>query len=193
MEQALVTLLRTVEAASTTTGDREPALREAEEAIRAFVDAAGDGSGTVATRGGDRGYRIAAYGVIVEAGRILLCRLSERAKDPGQWTLPGGGLEGIESPREAATREILEETGFRSRVEQLICVDRLRLPASETIEGYDFDAVRLLYRAEIVEGSLQSEEAGTTERAAWLSRQALPDTPVVDVVELALHHLGWER
>ena len=36
----------------------------------------------------------------------------ERATAPGQWQLPQGGLEGDESPEEAAWRELGEETGL---------------------------------------------------------------------------------
>lgn len=50
-------------------------------------------------------------------GRILLVR---KAYGDRAWTLPGGGLDGAESPMEAAFRETLEETGLTVVVDRLI-------------------------------------------------------------------------
>jgi ADP-ribose pyrophosphatase YjhB (NUDIX family) len=51
------------------------------------------------------------------AGRILLVRKAYGAKT---WTLPGGGLDGNESPMVAAERETLEEAGLEVTIERLI-------------------------------------------------------------------------
>lgn len=50
-------------------------------------------------------------------GRILLVR---KAYGDRGWTLPGGGLEGPETPMDAAVRETLEETGLQTTIERLI-------------------------------------------------------------------------
>lgn len=48
------------------------------------------------------------------AGRLLLQHRDDDALvSPGQWTMPGGGVEPGESPEDAAHRELLEETGLR--------------------------------------------------------------------------------
>jgi ADP-ribose pyrophosphatase YjhB (NUDIX family) len=52
-------------------------------------------------------------------GRILLVR---KAYGERTWTLPGGGLDGAESPIEAAERETLEETGLEVAAGRLIAV-----------------------------------------------------------------------
>jgi dATP pyrophosphohydrolase len=42
--------------------------------------------------------------------------LLERAAHPGYWQSVTGSLEGKESPRDAALREVAEETGIRCQI-----------------------------------------------------------------------------
>lgn len=49
-------------------------------------------------------------------GRIFLTRRT----DNGLWCLPGGAVDPGESVSEACEREVLEETGLRSRVKRLV-------------------------------------------------------------------------
>ena len=59
--------------------------------------------------------RIIVVPVIRDAeDRILLCRMAaDRGVFPGQWALPGGGIEPGESLLEALEREIREELGAK--------------------------------------------------------------------------------
>lgn len=58
-------------------------------------------------------------GVVIENGRALLIR---RGREPllGEWSIPGGSLELGETLEEGVARELLEETGLKVRVLELI-------------------------------------------------------------------------
>jgi 8-oxo-dGTP diphosphatase len=59
--------------------------------------------------------RDSAFAVILRGARVLLVRARSRRR----WQLPGGRLERGESPREAARREVCEETGLSARIHGL--------------------------------------------------------------------------
>ncbi|MBX9770685.1 MAG: NUDIX domain-containing protein [Candidatus Obscuribacterales bacterium] len=50
-------------------------------------------------------------------GRVLLVKRAQIPKK-GDWCLPGGFLDSFESPAEAATRELFEETGLESAIDK---------------------------------------------------------------------------
>jgi 8-oxo-dGTP pyrophosphatase MutT (NUDIX family) len=56
-----------------------------------------------------------------EAGRVLLCHPTYK----DDWDLPGGVVEVRESPREAASREVLEELALRLPAGRLVLADWL--------------------------------------------------------------------
>jgi 8-oxo-dGTP pyrophosphatase MutT (NUDIX family) len=52
-------------------------------------------------------------GVILKyRDKCLLCKRSEKYSHPNQWFIPTGKIEKGETPREAAVRELYEETNF---------------------------------------------------------------------------------
>lgn len=59
--------------------------------------------------------RNSAFAVIVRASRVLLVRARGRSR----WQLPGGGMDRGETPRQAARREVLEETGLDAAIQSL--------------------------------------------------------------------------
>ncbi len=70
-----------------------------------------------------RRQRLAAY-ALVAARRVGAARPAVApAVETGRWTLPGGGVDHGESPRDALVREVAEETGLDATVGRLLDVD----------------------------------------------------------------------
>lgn len=132
--------------------------------------------------------RVAAYAVIIDdSDHVLLAHWVEGRRSA--WTLPGGGLEPGEDPETAARREVLEETGFRVRLEGLLGIDSHVIPASRRVQpGHTeaLHALRIVYRARIIGGRLRHEVEGSTDRAEWFPLTAVPRLPHVKLVDVGL-------
>ncbi len=150
-----------------------------------------------------RRQRVAAYAVILRMRsepEVLLCRLAPRISRHELWTLPGGGLDHGENPRDALVREIVEETGLEATVGDSARVYSAHLPrASRDGVMTDFHALRIVYDA-WVPGDAPAprvvEVDGSTIDAAWHRLSAVHDgsVPVVAMVGEALaDHAPFRR
>ena len=130
--------------------------------------------------------RVAAYGVIIRDGRILLAHWSENGH--GGWTLPGGGIDGGEDPADAAVREIFEETGYTAKLDRLIGIDSIVIPAEQRFSGATtpLQGLRIVYTAHILHGQLTHELDGSTDRAEWFALDDIVDLDRVSLVDVAL-------
>jgi 8-oxo-dGTP diphosphatase len=128
--------------------------------------------------------RVGSYGICRNAdGRVLLARNSDLSEFPGQWTLPGGGVEQGEHPDDAVVREFAEETGLSVRIDTLrtVTADVLRLPTGP-LEHTD----RLVYDVSVIGGSLRAEADGTTDRVEWIPSHSLAGLPLMPFTAYAL-------
>lgn len=116
--------------------------------------------------------RIAAYALVLRGSDVLLTQLSAIAPRPGAWTLPGGGLDHGEDPRDGVRREVYEETGLQVEADRLLDVSSSHFVGNAprgTRE--DFHAVRLIFDAVAPADAPEPrvvEVDGTTSAAAWI-------------------------
>ncbi|MFJ7422674.1 NUDIX hydrolase [Streptomyces uncialis] len=113
-------------------------------------------------------FRLAAYAVCVEDGRVLLAA-HVPAKGGINWTLPGGGVEQAEDPFDAVIREVAEETGCEAVVERLLGVDSRIIPAAERAVpgGPEHQNVGVFYQVRVTGGRLRPEPNGATAGCVW--------------------------
>jgi 8-oxo-dGTP diphosphatase len=138
--------------------------------------------------------RVAAYAVILrtpgrgEGREILLSRLAERITTDELWTLPGGGLDHGEDPRDAVLREVREETGLDADVGETARVYSAHLPGVwRDGRRVDAHALRIVYDGWVAPDAPEPrvvEVDGSTSEAAWKSVDdvvdgAIPVAPLV--------------
>ncbi|MFB9383528.1 NUDIX hydrolase [Pseudonocardia petroleophila] len=110
--------------------------------------------------GAEQRQRVGAYVVCVREGSLLLVRFTGSRR----WALPGGGLDHGEDPRDAAVREVAEETGLDVALGPLLDVgsrvwdDR----------GHRLHMISILFSGEITGGTLRHEVGGSSDHAAWV-------------------------
>lgn len=131
--------------------------------------------------------RVAAYGVIIQDGDILLAHWNDSGRSG--WTLPGGGINPGEDPADAAVREICEETGYTAELDELLGVHSYVVPAEQRLNPdavVPLHALRIIYTAHVTGGVLTNERDGSTDRAAWHPLDSLEHLDTVGLVDVAL-------
>jgi 8-oxo-dGTP diphosphatase len=134
--------------------------------------------------------------VIIREDQVLLSRLAAYLAPTERWTLPGGGIEFGEHPRDAVVREVYEETGLHAKVGEHAWIDSALISGSH---GGERHAVRIVYDgwvgAEAPEPRVV-ETDGSTVDARWhpLDDVLSGRVPVVALVHDALAaHLPTKR
>jgi len=110
--------------------------------------------------------KLTVDGIVLEDERILLIK---RKNQPfkGMWALPGGFVEYDEKTEDATVREVLEETGLKTKINHLAGVysDPNRDPRGHTVS--------IVYVLDICNGELKSGDDACN--AKFFDLKNLPD------------------
>ncbi|MGW7413077.1 NUDIX hydrolase [Streptomyces sp. NPDC054863] len=131
-------------------------------------------------------FRLAAYAVCIEDGRVLLARHVPPEGAGSNWTLPGGRVEQAEDPFDAVIREVAEETGYEATVERLLGVDSRVIPAAAAHRGTAHQNVGIFYQVRITGGTLRPEPNGETAEPAWTPIPEVPHLRRSSLVDIGL-------
>ncbi|MGZ5418097.1 MAG: NUDIX hydrolase [Nocardioides sp.] len=142
-----------------------------------------------------RRQRMAAYALLFRDNQVLLTRMSERTRIPGRWTLPGGGIDHGEDPREALVREVYEETGLRISPGVVADVHSSHFtgPRSDGLVE-DYHGIHLIFLATVLPGSEEvephvTEVDGSTDLAVWMDREEALALDLLSAARYALTDL----
>lgn len=123
-------------------------------------------------------------------------------RDAGAWTIPKGGIEDGEEPRQSALRELAEELGTAPPLDpdELIPLGQIRQKAGKVVEAWaaesDFDCATLAsltFKMEWPPRSGSEAEFPEIDRAEWFGAEAarakiLPAQATF--IDRLLEHLG---
>lgn len=114
-------------------------------------------------------FRSPSVGVAVlvrdASGRVLMVKRAEGATRPGLWSIPAGYMDYGEEVREAAARELEEETGLEADVGEVVFVaSNFHDPAKLT--------VGIWFEGNVVGGNLEAGDDAA--EVGWFSLDELP-------------------
>lgn len=139
-----------------------------------------------------RRQRVAAYALLQRGDEVLLTRMSARTRIPGRWTLPGGGIDHGEDPKQALVREVYEETGLH--IEPGVVADvhssHFTGPRADGVVE-DYHGIHLIFLARLRPESEHvephvTEQDGSTDLARWVART---EALTLDLLSAARHAL----
>ncbi|MBV8860000.1 MAG: NUDIX hydrolase [Acidobacteria bacterium] len=124
-------------------------------------------------------HRIAAGGLVIEDGKILLVRY--RGEEGTYLVAPGGAIEDGESLSSAAEREVEEETGVKCEARAAVMIENLRATR--------YQMVKVWYLCKYVGGAASrtagAVEEGIIEVGWYADAELLNETVFPEVIRAA--------
>lgn len=122
---------------------------------------------------------IVTAAIVIDHGRVLVTRRLPGSLQGGLWEFPGGKLEEGETPAEALQRELLEELGVQTAVEEIFAVVHHR---------YDWGAVLILaYTCRLLSATIRDLQVAEHRWCTVEELAALPflaaDLPLIEKLQ----------
>lgn len=133
---------------------------------------------------------LVGVGAVVQRGRRIL--LIRRANEPGRglWSIPGGLVEVGETLREAARREVEEETGIKVKIGELLDVtENIIVDENGRVK---FHYVLIDFRAEPASGDEKLTPSSEALEARWFTPEEMKGLPLTRTVRRLLKKMGIE-
>jgi 8-oxo-dGTP diphosphatase len=130
--------------------------------------------------------RVGVGAIVIRDGRILLVK---RGSSPGKglWAPPGGLVELGETVREAAEREILEETGIAIRAKEAFYIFDFIDRDKEGKIKYHYVIIDFL--ADYMSGEPRASDDASEAR--WVSPEDVADLAITPTTRKLLKQMGF--
>lgn len=111
---------------------------------------------------------VAVSALLIKDDKVFLLRRFNTGWEDGKYNLPGGHLDGGETARQAAVREVFEETGVKVKLEDLHFYNVSHLITNS-------ERVHIYFYAKVWEGDPTNFEKEKADSADWFDLDNLPE------------------
>lgn len=130
----------------------------------------------------------AVFVMLQDGDKVLLIRRLNTGWRDGEYTLPSGHLDGNETARVAATREVKEEVGVDVKPED---VDFVHVIHRRGDEG-DHERVDFFFKARKYSGKPYNAEPKKCDDIGWFSLDSLPEK-TIPMIRHALEQISASK
>lgn len=109
-----------------------------------------------------------AAAIVIQDDKLLMIK----SKDTGTWSVPSGGIEVGESPKEACVRETFEETGFHVQVKHALPI--------KNVEIGEYDVTTHYFLCDLIGGEITYHDPDDSiEEIEWKTFEELKNIPLL--------------